>query len=357
MTADYSGAGEVRPGHELDLGRLAEWMAAQVDGARGPLTLRQFRGGQSNPTYLVTTLDNAFVLRKKPPGPLLKGAHAVDREARIQTALAGSGVPVARVLGFCADETVLGTAFYVMEHVRGRVFWDATFPTVARSERPAYFHAMCDTLAALHDLDYRAVGLGDYGREGNYFARQIALWSRQYLDDAEAGRDPRMDELVEALPAMIPARDETTLVHGDFRCDNLIFHPNEPRILAVLDWELSTLGHPLADFAGHAMMYLMPPHIVAGLRGADLERLGIPSEDEILARYAAATGRDPGRDWHFYIAFSLFRFAAIFHGIRGRAIRGNAVSAHARERAERYPELVALAHRAFADGARGVPAR
>ena len=342
-----AGTTAVRDAHRFDETALARWMADHVDGFSGPLTVDQFKGGQSNPTYRLTTPGAAYVLRRKPPGPLLKGAHDVLREARVLTALGNTDVPVAPVHGICADDGVIGTPFFVMGLVEGRVVWDATFPDVPREERAAYFDAMNATLAALHGVDYAAVGLGDYGRPGNYFARQIARWSKQYQDDADAGRDADMDALVAWLPDNIPADDETRIVHGDFRCDNMIFHPTEPRILAVLDWELSTLGHPLADFAYHAMMYRMPPDIVAGLAGADIAALGIPSEREYIAAYCARTGRTAIPDYDFYVAFNIFRLAAIFHGIKGRVIRGTAASAHARERAAAFPRLARLAREAM----------
>jgi len=219
------------------------------------------------------------------------------------------------------------------EHDRRTCLLDATFPDVEHSMRPAYFDAMNDVIARLHRLDYTAIGLGDFGRPGNYFTRQIARWSQQYVGDADAGRNPNMDRLIEWLPANIPASDETSIVHGDFRVDNLIFHPTEPRIIAVLDWELATLGHPLADFANHAMMYHMPPHIVAGLAGADIARMNIPTEHDYIAAYCRRTGRASMPDYEYYIAFNFFRLAAIFHGIKGRAIRGTAANAHAQERA------------------------
>lgn len=342
-----AGTTAVRDAHRFDEAALTRWMVDHVDGFSGPLTVDQFKGGQSNPTYRLTTPGAAYVLRRKPPGPLLKGAHDVLREARVLTALANTDVPVAPVHGICADDGVIGTPFFVMGLVEGRIVWDATFPDVPREERAAYFDAMNATLAALHGVDYAAVGLGDYGRPGNYFARQIARWSKQYQDDADAGRDADMDALVAWLPDNIPADDETRIVHGDFRCDNMIFHPTEPRILAVLDWELSTLGHPLADFAYHAMMYRMPPDIVAGLAGADIAALGIPSEREYIAAYCARTGRTAIPDYDFYVAFNVFRLAAIFHGIKGRVIRGTAASAHARERAAAFPRLARLAREAM----------
>lgn len=342
-----AGTTVVRDAHRFDEAALHRWMVDHVDGYAGPLTVRQFKGGQSNPTYQLVTPGHDYVLRRKPPGETLKGAHAVDREARILTALGGTGFPVAHVHGLCTDESVIGSWFYVMDMVEGRIFWDATFPDVPRADRPAYFDAMNATIARLHGVDHVALGLEDYGRPGNYFQRQIARWSQQYLADADAGRDPDMDALIAWLPAHIPPGEESSIVHGDFRCDNMIFHPTEPRVLAVLDWELSTLGHPLADFAYHAMMYQMPPDIVAGLGGADLSALNIPEEADYVAAYCARTGRQGIPNWDFYVAFNYFRLAAIFHGIKGRVIRGTAASAHARERAKAFPRLSALARRSM----------
>jgi aminoglycoside phosphotransferase (APT) family kinase protein len=339
------GAGAVRT--VVDEAALAMWLEANIPDFRGPLTLDQFNGGQSNPTYRLTTPSARFVLRRKPPGDILKGAHDVLREARVLAALAPTDVPVPRVLAICADEAVLGSAFFVMEMVDGRIFWDASFSDLPVGERAAYFDAMNSVIAALHSLDPAAIGLCDFGRAGNYFTRQIGRWSQQYLADELAGRDPDMDAVVAWLPTAIPQGDETRLVHGDFRCDNMIFHPTEPRILAVLDWELSTLGHPLADFAYNAMMYRMPPDIVAGLGGADPVPLGLPTEDEYIADYCRRTGREVIADWNFYMAFSFFRLAAIFHGIKGRVLRGNAASANARERAEAFPRLAHLAREAM----------
>lgn len=339
------GAGKVRVG--FDEAALAAWLVAHVDGFSGPLTIEQFNGGQSNPTYRLTTPMARYVLRRKPPGPLLKGAHDVLREARVQQELFGTHVPVARIFATCDDESVIGSQFYVMDMVEGRVFWDASFGEVPKEDRAAYFDEMNRVIAALHSVDVAAVGLADYGKPGNYFERQIGRWSRQYLEDELAGRLPDMDALVEWLPTAIPEGDETTIVHGDFRCDNMIFHPTEPRVLAVLDWELSTLGHPLADFAYHAMMYRMPADIVAGLSGQDPVPLGLPTEAEYIAAYCQRTGRDGIANWDFYLAFNFFRLAAIFHGIKGRVLRGTASNAQARERAEALPRLAALAREAM----------
>ena len=340
---DNVGTTPVRAGYGFDEAGLERWMLEHVEGYAGPLSVEQFKGGQSNPTYLLTTPSRCYVLRRKPPGMLLKGAHAVDREARVMAALGGCGFPVPAILGVCQDESVIGTWFYVMERVVGRIIWDATFPAVARGERAAYFEAMNGTLAQLHRVDYRSIGLEDFGRVGGYLARQLARLSKQYLDDELAGRDPNMDRLLEWLSAHIPgASDATTLIHGDLRCDNLIFHPRQPRVLAVLDWELATLGDPLADFAYHAMMYRMPPTIVAGLAGADLGALGIPDEKSYVTAYLRRTGRADLPAYDYYVAFNFFRLAAIFHGIKGRALRGTAASAQAKERAAAFPELARL---------------
>jgi aminoglycoside phosphotransferase (APT) family kinase protein len=338
-----TGTGPVRDAHRFDEVALARWMSAHVPGYAGPLAVEQFKGGQSNPTYKLVTPERCYVLRRKPPGDLLKGAHAVEREARVLEALHAAGFPVAKVHGLCTNDDVIGTWFYVMEMVEGRVFWDATFPDVPRAQRPDYFDAMNTTIAQLHSIVPEAIGLGDYGKPGNYFDRQISRWSRQYLEDADAGRYPLMDRLIAWLPANIPSGEESAIVHGDFRCDNMIFHPSKPVVLAVLDWELSTLGHPLADFAYHAMMYRMPAHIVAGLAGADLAALNIPAEEDYAAAYARRTGGRELAGYDFAIAFNFFRLASIFHGIKGRVLRGTAANSQARQRVEVLPELIELA--------------
>lgn len=337
------GTTAVREGYEIDQGRLTAWMEDNVEGFEGPLGIEQFKGGQSNPTYKLVTPSRKYVLRRKPPGKLVKGAHAVEREARVMAALGPTGFPVPRVYGICTDDAVIGTWFFVMEMVEGRIFWDATFPGISPEDRAACFDSMNETIARLHQVDYRAVGLEDYGKPGNYFARQIGRWTKQYLADEEAGRDADMDRLIEWLPQNIPDGDETSVVHGDFRCDNMIFHPTEPRVIAVLDWELSTLGHPLADFAYHAIMYRMPADIVAGLEGVDVAALNIPAEADYVGAYCRRMGRDGIPNWDFYIAFQFFRLAAIFHGIKGRVIRGTAANAKARERAKALPRLTRLA--------------
>ena len=338
------GTTEVREGFAFDEAALDAWMRSHVGGYAGPLKVAQFKGGQSNPTYQLITPGRTYVLRRKPPGNLLKGAHAVEREAKVLVGLEQAQFPVAHVYGLCTDDAVIGSWFYVMDMVEGRIFWDATVPGVPNQERAAIFDAMNATMAQLHRVDYAAVGLGDYGRPGNYFERQIGRWSKQYLDDADAGRDPNMDRLIAWLPANIPPDDDdTSVIHGDFRIDNMIFHPTEPRVLAVLDWELSTLGHPGADFAYNAMMYRMPPAIGAGLAGADIAALGIPSEADYLSTYCARVGRTSMPGYDFYLAFNFFRLAAIFHGIKGRVIRGTASSAQAQDRVAVLPELMEIA--------------
>jgi len=340
----FSGTMPVREAHQIDVGALDAWMRENVEDYQGPLTLEQFKGGQSNPTYKLNTPGKSYVLRRKPPGKLLKSAHAVDREYKVITALGTQGFPVAKTYGLCLDENVIGTWFYVMDCVEGRIIWDTAFPDVALEERPLYFDAMNDTIAQLHNMDYEAIGLGDYGKPGNYFERQIGLWSKQYLNDEQAGRFDAMDRLVKWLPENIPAGDETTIVHGDYRCDNMIFHPTEPKVLAVLDWELSTLGHPLADFSYHLMMYRMPPVGTTGLMGRDLKGLNIPSENEYVEAYCKRVGRENGiAGLDFYVAYNLFRLAAIVHGIQGRVVRGTAASKHAKQMGAMIEPLADLA--------------
>ncbi|CAN5729686.1 phosphotransferase [soil metagenome] len=333
----------VREQHRFDEARLAEWMVTNVEGFEGPLTVTQFKGGQSNPTYRLDTPSRAYVLRRKPPGTLIKGAHAVEREARVMAALNAAGFPAPGVHGLCTDDAIIGSWFYVMDMVEGRIFWDASFADLRREQRAPHLDAMNATLAALHAIDPDAIGLGDYGKHGQYVSRQVARWSKQYLEDELAGRNADMDRLVKWLPENMPAADETRIVHGDFRLDNMVFHPTEPRVVAVLDWELSTLGDPLADFAYNAMAYRMPSDILGGIRGVDLAAMGLPDEAEYVAAYCKRTGRAGLPDLDFHIAFNMFRFAAILHGIRGRAVRGTAASADAAALSAKFERVAALA--------------
>ncbi|HJV86979.1 MAG TPA: phosphotransferase [Noviherbaspirillum sp.] len=329
-------------GHGFDTVRLAQFMQAHVEGFSGELEVARFKGGQSNPTFLLTAGRQRYVLRKKPAGQLLPSAHAVEREYRVITALAGTGVPVARTYCLCEDSTVIGTPFYIMEYVDGRVLWDPTLPGMGKAERAAVYDDMNRVIAALHKVDYKAVGLDGFGKPGNYFERQIARWTKQYRA-SETDRIEAMDRLIEWLPTHIPPGDETGIVHGDLRLDNLIFHKEEPRILAILDWELSTLGHPLADFSYHMLTWRLTSGEFRGMAEYDLPALGIPSEAEYLQRYCERAGRAsvPPADWDFYLGYSMFRLAAILQGILRRALDGTASSAEAVEtggRARRIAE-------------------
>jgi aminoglycoside phosphotransferase (APT) family kinase protein len=312
---------------KIDDAALARYLRGRLSGLGAELSVRQFKGGQSNPTYLLASGDRRWVLRKKPPGALLPTAHMVDREYRIFTALAGSGVPVPRTELFCDDRAVIGTEFFVMEYVAGRIFWNAALPEVqSAAERSAIYAEMNRVLGALHQVDYAARGLADYGKPGNYFARQIKRWSAQYMA-AQTDPLPSMDRLMAWLPEHVPAGDEACLVHGDFRLDNMIFHPREPRVLAVLDWELSTLGHPLADLAYNCMPYQAPFRGAPALREVAGPASGIPTEQEYVAQYGARTGRAGIEGWSFYLAFSFFRYASIVQGVYHRGLQGNASSA------------------------------
>jgi aminoglycoside phosphotransferase (APT) family kinase protein len=320
----------VRSGHELDTANLEAYLVAHVAGFKGPLEIRQFEGGQSNPTYLVRTAGKEYVLRKKPPGQLLPSAHAVEREHRVMKALAGS-VPVPPILAMCDDAAVLGTPFFIMGCVDGRVFRQPHLPGVSAAERAAMYDDMAAVLARLHCVDANAVGLGDYGKPGNYYARQIGRWSRQYVA-AKTGEIPEMDRLMAWLPANIPAGDATAIVHGDYRVENLIFHPTEPRIVAIVDWELSTLGHPLADLAYNCLTYRLPPEALGRSETVDQDRSGMPDEAAYVATYLRHTGRAELLDWNFYLAFSMFRLASILQGVYARGLQGNAASAYALQR-------------------------
>ncbi len=333
-TAANPGATLVAAVHPIDAAALAAYLRKHVGGFEGNLRVEQFQGGQSNPTYRIVAGDRRYVLRRKPPGALLPSAHAVDREFRVMTALAGTGVPVPKTYALCDDVSVIGTAFYVMEYVEGRVLWDPTLPGMTRAERAAHYDELNRVIAALHRVDAGAVGLADFGKPGNYVERQVGRWSRQY-QAAGGERISSMDRLIEWLPRHVPAGDETTIVHGDYRIDNVIFHPSEPRVLAVLDWELSTLGHPLSDFAYQVMAWRLKPQQFRGLEGFDLASLGIPTEDEYIASYCHRTGRDSIPDWEIYLIFNMFRIAAILHGVLARALQGNAASSNAVEQGSR----------------------
>ncbi|RMD93483.1 MAG: phosphotransferase family protein [Alphaproteobacteria bacterium] len=309
----------------LDVQAVTRWAEAHVAGFRGPVTASKFATGQSNPTFRLDTPAGSFVLRRKPPGKLLKSAHAVDREFRVQRALAGSAVPVPKVYALCEDEGVIGSAFYIMEHVEGRNFVDPRLPGLAREERAGIFDEMNRVLAAIHTVDLEATGLSDFGPEGNYFARQIARWTKQYRA-SETEPVPAMDALIDWLEANLPQDDgRRTLVHGDFRLDNLLFAPDAPVCVAVLDWELSTIGHPFADLAATVMQWRMPPGEEGrGLAGVDRAALGIPSDEEFVAAYARRMGLAEIPDFNFALAFAFFRMGAILQGVKKRALDGNA---------------------------------
>ena len=340
----FSGTREVAERLRFDVARLETWLRDHVKGFSGPVTLSQFKGGQSNPTYLVETPARRYVLRRKPPGKLLPSAHAVDREYRVISALHAQGFPVAEPIVYCADESITGTAFFLMSCVEGRVFWEAEMPASNPAERAQVFDAMNATLARLHNFDPAAIGLGDYGRGENYVARQIERWSKQYrASETEAIED--MDRLIAWLPAHLPPDQKPRLVHGDYRLDNMILAPDEPKILAVLDWELSTLGDPLADFSYHLMQWSMPPSDAGtgSLVGFDLAALGIPSRDQYVEAYVERTGLDPRPFLPVYSAYNFFRLAAILQGIVGRVRDGTATSAVAAAKASLVRPLAAKA--------------
>ena len=341
----FSGTRAVREGHGFDENRLDEYLRSHLDGYRGPLEVEQFKGGQSNPTYLLKTPGEKYVLRRKPPGRLLKSAHAVDREYRVISALHAVDFPVPEPRLHCQDETVVGTEFYVMEFLEGRIFWDLDLPECDVAERAAIYDNVNQTIAALHSYDVERLGLADYGKPGNYFARQISRWSKQYVA-SETETIAAMDRLLKWLPDNIPEDDTSSVVHGDFRLDNLVIHPVEPKVIGVLDWELSTIGHPVGDFTYHLMVWQMPDVGLGsgGLLGKNLIDLGIPSEDDYVARYCERTGRVGGiTDRDFYAAYNFFRIAAILQGIVGRVRDGTAASAHAESAAAAVAPLAELA--------------
>jgi aminoglycoside phosphotransferase (APT) family kinase protein len=323
---------------QLDLSKLQGYMEHHVAGFEGTLSAEKFPGGQSNPTFKLSAGGRHYVLRRKPPGELLKSAHAVDREYRVITALGDTDVPVAGTYCLCEDESIIGSMFYIMEYMEGRVFWDPTLPEAAsNTERGAIYDEMNRVLAALHNVDVEAVGLADFGRPGNYFERQVSRWTKQYRA-SETEHSPAMETLIAWLPENMPADDgAVSLVHGDYRLDNVMFHPSEPRIIAVLDWELSTLGHPLADLAYQVMAWQLPGGSGEGLRGLmgiDRAALGLPSDEAYIARYCERTGRSGIEHWNFYLVFCFFRLAAILQGVKKRALIGTASSAEAASRGD-----------------------
>ncbi len=338
--------GAVTGRHAFDVERLAAHLERHLPEFRGPVEVQQFQGGQSNPTYLITTPTAKYVMRSK-PGPaakLLPSAHAVEREFHVMRSLAAQGIPVPWTLLLVEDESVIGRAFYLMQHVEGRIFWDQSLPELGRADRAAIYDEMNRVIARLHSVDVERAGLADYGKAGNYFERQIGRWSKQYRA-SETERVEAMDHLIEWLPGHIPAGDETTVVHGDYRLDNLIFHPTEPRIVAILDWELSTLGHPLADFSYHCMSWHIPPGGFRGIAGLDYAALGIPDEKEYIRRYVERTGRAAIQNWNFYLAYNLFRIAAILQGVYKRATEGIASSNDAVKHGENARALADLGWR------------
>jgi aminoglycoside phosphotransferase (APT) family kinase protein len=327
---------------DIDTLRLERWLAANVPGYRGPGRLVAFAGGQSNPTFRLEAVSGRYVLRRKPIGALLASAHAVEREFRVLRALAGSSVPVPHAHALCEDSAIIGSPFYVMDHIAGRTLHDATLPGMTPTERGAVYAAMNETIAGLHFIDPAAVGLADFSRPGHFLARQVARWTRQYRA-SETTPIAAMDALIEWLPHHLPSSTASALVHGDFRLDNLLLHPTEPRVVAVLDWELSTLGDPLADFACHAMAWRLTPDLFRGVAGKDLARLGIPDETSYLADYCRRTGQPRPPEWDAYMVFAMFRAAAILQGIMKRALDGTATSEEAREIGTRTRPVAELA--------------
>jgi aminoglycoside phosphotransferase (APT) family kinase protein len=331
MYEEFMGTRPVSERQKFDVAALQAYMREHVPGFSGELAVEQFKGGQSNPTFKLTAGKQRYVLRTK-PGPaakLLASAHAIDREFRVMDALHKSGFPAARQYALCLDEAIIGRAFYIMEFVEGRVLWDQSLPGMRNEDRAAHYDEMNRVIAQLHMTDYNAIGLGDYGKPGNYFARQIDRWTKQYKA-SETETIEAMDKLIEWLPNNIPPGDDTSIVHGDYRLDNMIFHPSEPRVLAVLDWELSTLGHPLADFSYHCMSWHIPAEQFRGIGGIDIKSLGIPSEEEYIARYCERTGKTIRKDdFNFYLAYNMFRMAGILQGIMKRYVDGTASSEQA----------------------------
>lgn len=340
----FSGTKAVEAHLQLDLTRLEPYLQQQIADYQGPLTLKRFKGGQSNPTYQLVTPGRSYVLRRKPSGALLPSAHAVDREYRVIKALHEAGFPVPRPFVLCENVSIIGTMFYVMEMVEGRVLWEMTLPGMPVTERAAIYDSMVSTLASLQRLDYKQLGLTDFGKPTDYFARQLSRWGKTY-GISETETIPEMDRLNRWLPANVPGDDETSLVHGDYRMDNMIMHPTEPRVVAVLDWELSTLGHPLGDFTYHLLPWLLPTlgEKISNLGGVDLLSLGIPTMDQYIARYCALTGRAEISHLDFYSAYTVWRLACIYQGIIKRVKEGTAASSDAPQSADLVRELAAIA--------------
>lgn len=334
---DYSGTKPVEERHRVDEAKLDAWMRDNVDGYQGPLTVLQFRGGQSNPTYRINTPNRSYVMRRKPFGKLLPSAHAVDREFKVIAALGKQGFPVAHAYGLCTDDNVLGSAFYVMSMEEGRIFWDPQLPSQTPESRRAIFTSKIETLAKLHSYDPEKIGLGDFGKPGNYFGRQVDRWTKQYKA-SETDTIPEMDRLMVWLPQTLPEQQGISVVHGDYRLDNMVFHATEPRVQAVLDWELSTLGDPLADFT-----YLLAQWTMPGLADADLKALNLPSMEEAEEIYCKASGRQTIPNLNWYFAYNLFRLAGILQGIMGRIRDGTAASAKAEESVKRRLPLAQAA--------------
>ena len=348
----FVGTRPVSDQHAFDVPALTAWMQGHVQGFAGPLQVEMFKGGQSNPTYKLITPGRSYVMRSK-PGPvakLLPSAHAIEREFRVMKGLAGTDVPVPHMYALCEDESIIGRAFYIMECMEGRVLWDQSLPGMEPAQRAAIYDEMNRVISALHTVDFAAQGLADYGKSGNYFERQIGRWSKQYVASVTQPI-PEMDQLMQWLPAHMPASaldaSRVSIVHGDFRLDNLMFHPTEPRVIAVLDWELSTLGHPLADFSYHCMSWHIPATLGRGIAGKDLAALGIPGEEEYIRRYCERTGLkdvDTLRaDWNFYMAYNMFRIAAIMQGIAKRVEAGTASSAQAKASGDTARPMAELA--------------
>lgn len=336
--------GPVREAHRFDEASLDAWLADNVEGYTGDLVVRQFKGGQSNPTFWLADRERAYALRKKPPGELLQSAHAVDREYTVMRALNPTDVPTAKMYALCEDDSVIGTSFFVMEFVSGRIFWEARLEDSNPDERAAIYEELIRVLAAIHTVDLDATGLSGYGRHGGYVERQVKRWTKQYVA-SQTTDVASMNRLIDWLSANLPSDDQTTLVHGDYRLDNMIFHPSEPRALAVIDWELSTLGHPLSDLAYICMLYDVSLPKIGGLLGVDFGTSGIPSEADFVSRYCELTGRDGVPDLGYYKAFSLFRLAAIAQGVYKRSLQGNASSENASMFGAAVPHLAGIACR------------